>query len=56
MSGWKFSDNSKTELCRAFEYAIEELTGLDEKIIHKYSAEKNYEQLRKIYETCCDYH
>ena len=56
MSGWKFSDNSKTELCRAFEYAIEELTGLDETIIHKYSAEKNYEQLRKIYETCCDYH
>lgn len=55
-SGWKFSDNSKIELHRAFENAIKEENGLDENVIHKYSAEKNYEQLRKIYETCCDYH
>ena len=55
-SGWKFSDNSKIELHRAFENAIKEENGLDENVILKYSAEKNYEQLRKIYETCCDYH
>ena len=55
-SGWKFTDNSKEELYRAFENAAKESSDMDEEIIHKYSAEKNYEQLRKIYETCCNHH
>lgn len=55
-SGWKFPDNSKIGLQVAFEKAMKETSGLAEEIVHKYCAEKNYEQLRKIYETCCDYH
>ena len=40
----------------AFEKARSAKDGLTDEIICRYSEEKNYEQLRKIYETCCDYH
>lgn len=54
-SGWKFSENSKDELFRALKNVMETCTGVDGEIINRYSAEKNYEQLRKIYETCCNH-
>lgn len=55
-SGWKFSENSKIELQEALENAAKTSSDMDDEIIRKYSAEKNYEQLRKIYETCCNHH
>lgn len=55
-SGWKFSCDSKIELQRALENAARASADMEKEIIQKYSAEKNYEQLREIYETCCDYH
>ena len=55
-SGWKFTDNSKEELYRAFDNAVKASSDMKEEIVQKYSAEKNYEQLRKIYETCCNHH
>lgn len=55
-SGWKFVTNSKTDLIKAFEKARSAKDGLTDEIICRYSEEKNYEQLRKIYETCCNHH
>lgn len=54
-SGLKFQADSPEALCEILKKANHAFTGLDEAFINKYSEESNYEQLRKIYETCCDH-
>ena len=55
-TGWKFTENSKESLKNAMNQARNMNEGISEDSIKKYSEEKNYEQLRVIYETCCNYH
>ena len=55
-NGWKFQPKSIDELAEAVQKIRESFEGLDEEMICKYSAEKNYEQLRNIYEACCNHH
>jgi glycosyltransferase involved in cell wall biosynthesis len=55
-TGWKFAPKSSEELAEAVLKIRNSYEGMDEDKIQKYSAEKNYEQLRRIYETCCNYH
>ena len=55
-NGWKFQPKSIDELAEAVQKIRESFDGLDEEMIGKYSAEKNYEQLRNIYEACCNHH
>ena len=55
MSGWKFSADSKKELCIALTKAKTAMNGINSSYIEKYSEEKNYMQLREIYETCCNH-
>lgn len=54
-SGLKFQADSEKALCEALRSAGTSLHGLEREVIRKYSEESNYEQLRKIYETCCDH-
>lgn len=54
-SGWKFDADSKEQLCDALRKAMETTKGLERDFVEKYSAESNYEQLREIYETCCNH-
>ncbi len=54
-NGWKFAVDSKEQLCEAMEKVKMSQNGVDEETLHKYSQESNYEQLRTIYETCCNY-
>lgn len=54
-SGLKFRADSEEALCEALRKAADCFHGFDERFIDKYSEESNYEQLRKIYETCCDH-
>lgn len=54
-SGWKFKSDSVEELCEALQKAKNSCRGLDREWIEKYSMESNYQQLRKIYETCCNH-
>ena len=54
-SGLKFRADSPEDLCRALKQADTVLSGLEDGIINQYSEESNYEQLRKIYEACCDH-
>ncbi len=55
-TGWKFSADSKEDLINALENARNARIEFTEDLTGKYSEEKNYEQLRKIYETCCNHH
>lgn len=55
-NGWKFQPKSIEELAEAVRKIRESFNGMEREIISKYSAEKNYEQLRNIYEACCNYH
>lgn len=55
-NGWKFQPKSAEELVESVK-KIESLSiGLEKEMIQKYTACNNYEQLRNIYETCCNYH
>ena len=55
-NGWKFQPKSAEELVESVK-KIESLSiGLEKEMIRKYTACNNYEQLRNIYETCCNYH
>lgn len=54
-SGLKFQADSPKTLCEVLKKANETLSGLDKAFLNKYSEESNYEQLRKIYETCCNH-
>ena len=55
-NGWKFQPKSAEELAESVK-KIESLSiGLEKEMIRKYTACNNYEQLRNIYETCCNYH
>lgn len=55
-SGWKFAYDSPQELADCVRKMMETPLELPEEFRKKYSAEENYIQLRKIYETCCDHH
>lgn len=55
-NGWKFQPESVDGLADAVRKINHSFEGLEEGMIHKYSAENNYEQLRKIYEACCNHH
>lgn len=55
-TGWKFSHKSPEGLAEAVQKIRNFYKGMDDEKIQKYSAEKNYEQLRNIYETCCNHH
>ena len=55
-NGLKFQPKSIEELAEAVLKIRESFGGLGEEMIYKYSAENNYEQLRNIYETCCNHH
>ena len=55
-TGWKFSTDSKEDLINALKNARNARIEFTEDLTGKYSEEKNYEQLRKIYETCCNHH
>lgn len=54
-SGWKFQADSAEELAKAVKRAEAAAEGPAPEFLTKYSEEKNYEQLRKIYETCCNH-
>lgn len=54
-SGWKFAYKSPEGLAEAVKMIEKSFGGLDTEFITKYSAERNYEQLRKIYETCSNH-
>lgn len=51
-SGWKFKADSPEELCEVLQKAKASSKSLEREFIKKYSEESNYEQLRKLYETC----
>lgn len=55
-NGYRFSVDSEEDLCRAVRKIQTSFYGMEKEQIERYSEESNYEQLRKIYETCCDYH
>ena len=55
-NGLKFQPKSIEELAEAVLKIRESFGGLDEEMVCKYSTENNYEQLRNIYETCCNHH
>lgn len=55
-SGWKFQHTSENALANAVLTAMNCTSGIDRSYINKYSKEANYEQLRRIYEKCCNYH
>lgn len=55
-NGWKFQPKSIKELAEAVQKIRESFEGLDDDMMSKYSAEKNYEQLRNIYEACCNHY
>ncbi len=55
-NGLKFQSKSIEELAEAVLKIRESFGGLDEEMVCKYSAENNYEQLRNIYEACCNHH
>lgn len=52
-NGLKFFHRSPEKLAEAVRKAKYAFVGLKTENIRKYSVESNYEQLRKIYETCC---
>lgn len=54
-SGLKFDYQSPESLAETVKKAEKELSGLEEETISRYSAKNNYEQLRKIYEACCNH-
>lgn len=53
--GYKFRPDSEESLCSAVEKLKDSFHGMEREWIERYSEESNYEQLRKIYETCCDH-
>ncbi len=53
-SGLKFAYKSPKSLAQMVRKAQKEFSGLKPEMMDKYSAERNYEQLREIYETCCN--
>lgn len=55
-NGWKFQPKSVEQLVESVEKIQRTFEGLDEESINRYSAEKNYEQLRNIYEACCNHY
>ena len=55
-NGLKFQPKSIEELAEAVLKIRESFGGLGEEMIYKYSAKNNYEQLRNIYEACCNHH
>ncbi len=55
-NGMKFQPDSEKSLCAAVKKMHSSFEGMERKWIEQYSEESNYEQLRKIYETCCDHH
>ena len=55
-SGWKFAPKDSASLADAVRKMMTSPVVLGDDITGKYSAEKNYEQLRNIYETCCNHH
>ena len=54
-SGWKFQTDSVEALVAALNEAAAAVEGPEQEFIEKYSVESNYEQLRNIYETCCNH-
>lgn len=56
ITGWKFLPKSPDKLTEAVQKIRNSYKGMDAEKIQKYSAEKNYEQLRNIYEACCNHH
>ena len=55
-SGWKFLHTSEEALAKAVLTAMKSESGIENSYINKYSKEANYQQLREIYEKCCNYH
>lgn len=55
-NGWKFQSKSAEELAESVKKIERFSLGLEKEMIQKYTACNNYEQLRNIYETCCNYH
>ena len=55
ISGWKFKADSAEALTEVLKKASAHPMGLEESYVEKYSVESNYEQLRNIYETCCNH-
>lgn len=55
VSGWKFKADSAEALTEVLKKASGDQKGLDQSYVEKYSVESNYEQLRNIYETCCNH-
>lgn len=55
-NGMKFQPDSEESLCAAVKKMHSSFEGMEREWIEQYSEESNYEQLRKIYETCCDHH
>ena len=54
-NGWKFQADSAEELAKAVKKAEAVTEGLASEFVTKYSAERNYKQLREIYEACCNH-
>ena len=55
-TGYKFSPDSPEKLAGAVKMIESSDLILGRETIEKYSSEKNYRSLRKIYETCCNHH
>ena len=55
-TGYKFSPDSPEKLVGAVKMIESSDLILGRETIEKYSSEKNYRSLRKIYETCCNHH
>ena len=55
-TGLKFKYNSPESLAKAINEMLKISFEVSDEMIHRYSKEKNYKQLRDIYETCSNHY